>query len=182
MHVYNPLVGIANFGELLQTYAECLELLKEVLKNDPFFLLKWIMVFAVLIGSYRIVIPLFAKLEYLLSIERKRDIAIERDHIIPAYLESSRRSQDKDGNWDLHAKYKYTINGKEKIFHGYFTNQRTPYRMINLYYLNNPKRVFCFEEYHWTVPQGLLLLPVYFAPWFLAAFTMVVLNLHKYFI
>ena len=46
--------------------------------DDPINWLKWGVVFAILIGGYVIAVPLYKKVSYLISWERKREIARKR--------------------------------------------------------------------------------------------------------
>ena len=54
--------------------------------DDPVNWIKWIAVLAILVLGYVIAIPIYGKVSYRLSWERKRDIAKSRNHIIQARL------------------------------------------------------------------------------------------------
>ena len=47
-------------------------------------------------------------------------------------------------NYYWHAKYVYNINSKEYVYR-YLGKSHPPYE-LTLYYINNPKRTFCYEE------------------------------------
>ena len=57
-----------------------------VFTDDPVNWVKWAVVFAVLILGYVVAIPLYRKVSYRLSWERKRDIARSRNHVLKAKL------------------------------------------------------------------------------------------------
>ena len=78
---------------------------------------------------------------------KKVEKAKRLNHIVKA------KRVDKWCQWDesktepysfWHAKYVYTINSKEYIYK-YFRRIHPPYE-LTLYYINNPKRTFCYEE------------------------------------
>lgn len=144
--------------------------------DDPVNWMKWVVVFAVLILGYVIALPLYKKVEYRLSWDRKRDLARERDHVIEAVLEKKYPSGEP-GNYDWHAAYRYTVGGKQKKYNAFFKHPQTPPLRIFLYYLNNPGRVFSYEEYHYENHKAVLLLPVMLLPWILAILTFVVLGI-----
>ena len=144
--------------------------------DDPVNWVKWVVVFAVLILTYFISIPLSTKVGYRLGRERKRDIARERGHVIKAYIVSQHSSGDV-GEYDRHAKYEYTLDGKKKVYRAYFNYPNRPPRVLYLYYVNSPRRLFSMDEYHWDVPLALLMLPIVFLPWILAALTMLALGI-----
>lgn len=81
------------------------------------------------------------------SNSKKVEKATKLNHIVKA------KRVDKWCQWDesktepysfWHAKYVYTINSKEYIYK-YFRRSNPPYE-LTLYYINNPKRTFCYEE------------------------------------
>lgn len=144
--------------------------------DDPVNWAKWAAVFAVLIFSYCFSIPLFNKVSYRLGREYKRDLARKRGHIIKAFILDQHPSGDA-GKYDWYAKYEYSLDGNKKVYRAYFHYPNRPPRVIYLYYVNSPKRLFSMDEYHWDVPLGLIKLPVFFLPWILAVITMIVLQI-----
>lgn len=62
------------------------EALTGVFTDDPLNWVKWAAVFAVLILGYVVAVPAYKRITYLLSWERKRDIARSRNHIIEVAL------------------------------------------------------------------------------------------------
>lgn len=144
--------------------------------DDPVNWAKWAAVFAVLIFSYCFSIPLFNKVSYRLGREYKRGLARKRGHIIKAFILDQHPSGDA-GKYDWYAKYEYSLDGNKKVYRAYFHYPNRPPRVIYLYYVNSPKRLFSMDEYHWDVPLGLIKLPVFFLPWILAVITMIVLQI-----
>lgn len=144
--------------------------------DNPVNWAKWVAVFAVLVLGYRISIPLFDKVSYRLGREYKRDLARKRGHIIKAFILDQHPSGDV-GKYDWHAKYEYLLDGNKKEYRAYFNHPNCPPRVIYLYYVNSPKRLFSMDEYHWDVPLGLIKLPIIFLPWILAVLTMVALRI-----
>ena len=65
--------------------------------DDPINWIKWGLVFAILIGGYILAVPLYRKISYLLSIERKRDIAKSKNHIVKATLVKKHPSGENAG-------------------------------------------------------------------------------------
>lgn len=135
--------------------------------DDPVNWIKWGVVFAILIVGYIIAIPLYKKVSYRLSWERKRDIARTRNHIIQADIVKQRPSGHV-GGYDWHATYRYFIEGEEHKYRAFFKHPGTPPRILYLYYIDNPKRVFSYDEYHWESHKGIILLPIILLPWILA--------------
>ena len=84
------------------------EALTGVFTDDPLNWVKWSAVFAVLILGYVVAVPAYKKFAYLLSWERKRDIARSRNHIIEAALLKKHRSGEVS-HYDWHAVYRYTV-------------------------------------------------------------------------
>mgnify|MGYP005806494795 FL=1 len=144
--------------------------------DNPVNWAKWVVVFVVLVLGYRISIPLFDKVSYRLGREYKRDLARKRGHIIKAFILDQHPSGDV-GKYDWHAKYEYLLDGNKKVYRAYFNHPNCPPRVIYLYYVNSPKRLFSMDEYHWDVPLGLIKLPIIFLPWILAVLTMVALQI-----
>ena len=143
------------------------EALTGVFTSDPVNWVKWGLVFAVLIGGYVLAIPLYRKISYHLSWERKREIARSRDHVIKAAL-VKKHPRGAAGSYSWSAVYRYTLQGEERQYHAYFREPESPPLYLYLYYLHNPRRLFTAEEYHYEYHKGILLAPVLFMPWILA--------------
>ena len=145
------------------------EILTQVFTDDPINWVKWLLVFAVLVGGYWLMIPIYAKVTYALSWDRKRDMAAARGHVIPATMQSCWRDRNAERGYDYHASYTYMLEGKVKTYQALFLHGGYPPRQMDLYYLRTPRRLFTPLEYHYENHKGLLLLPIVFGPWLLAA-------------
>lgn len=159
---------------------ETIHVLKEAFygtfTDDPVNWIKWIIVFAVLIGGYFIAVPLLSKVEYRLSRERKRDIARSRNHIIEANLvDKYYTGEGVDRHW--HATYEYTWNGKTKRYRAMFVRDQRPRCRLYLYYVDNPKKLFSCEEYRWENYKGVIFFPLMFLPWMLAILAILLLKI-----
>ncbi len=135
--------------------------------DDPVNWIKWGVVLVILVVGYVIAIPLYGKVRYRIGWERKRDIARQRNHIIKAILIDNWRSGNT-GAYDCHATYQYSVNGKQKTYRALFVNRQSPPRILYLYYLNNPNKLFSYDEYHWENHKAVVLLPVMLLPWIMA--------------
>ena len=58
-----------------------------------------------------------------------------------------------------------------------FKEPTRPPVYLYLYYLDNPRKLFSVEEYHYENHKAILLLPVIFLPWILALAAMFLLNI-----
>lgn len=134
--------------------------------DDPVNWIKWGVVLVIFVLGYVIAIPIFNKVSYRLSWDRKRDIARAKNHVIQASLIDKYPSGDV-GEYDWHATYRYSLQGKERKYRAYFKHPGTPPRILYLYYINNPKRVFSYDEYHWENHKAIILLPIILLPWIL---------------
>lgn len=148
----------------------------DLFTDDPVNWLKWVIVLIVLVLGYVISIPLYKKVSYRLSWERKRDLARSRKHIIKATLVKKYPSGEA-ANYDWHATYRYSFNGEEKQYKAFFTHPSTPPIILYLYYLKNPKRLFSCEEYHYQNHKAIILLPIIVLPWVLAMLFIVILKI-----
>lgn len=152
------------------------EALYSLFTDDPINWMKWGIVFVVLVLGYVAAVPLYAKVNNCLSWERKRDIARSRNHVIKATLLKKHPTGDV-ANYNWHATYRYSLNGEQKQYTAYFHHPNIPPLTVYLYYINTPKKVFCYEEYHWENYKALLLFPLMFLPWILAIITIFVLRI-----
>lgn len=151
------------------------EALTTMFTDDPVNWLKWAVVFAILIGGYVLALPLYKKVSYGTSWEKKRDIARGRDHVIKASLVDKHPSGEVSRyNW--RAAYRYTINGEERRYTAYFKHLSTPPLYLYLYYVDDPNKLFSCEEYHYENHKAIFLFPVIFLPWILAGIALVLLG------
>ncbi len=144
--------------------------------DDPVNWIKWGIVLAVFVIGYVVAIPIYGKIRYHISWERKRDIARQRNQMIEATLIDKWRSGDA-GEYDWHATYQYSVNGKQKTYKALFVHPQSPPRILYLYYLNNPNKLFSYSEYHWENHKAVILLPVICLPWIMAIAAMFLLNI-----
>ena len=142
--------------------------LNSLFTDDPINWVKWGVAFLVLILGYAAAIPLYKKIHYRLSWERKRDIAASKNHVIKATL-LKKRPQGEVARYNWHATYQYSINGETKQYQAYFKHPATPTLRLILYYLDSPNRLFSYDEYHWESHKSLILCPIIFLPGGLAA-------------
>lgn len=143
--------------------------------DDPINWLKWGVVFAILIGGYVIAVPLYKKVSYRISLERKREIARKRGHIIEAIL-VRRHPVGEVARYNWRATYRCTVQGEERKYSAYFKHPATPPLRLYLYYIDNPKKLFSYEEYHYENHKALLLFPLIFLPWILAGIALALLG------
>ncbi len=148
--------------------------LLEMFTDDPVNWVKWAVVFTVLVVGYVLAFKIYSKIEYHLSVQKKADLARAKGHVI----ENAKRikvrkkgtyQERKEKNKTTYsATYRYTLDGKEKEYRAYFSNNYPP-ETIDLYYKNSPRKLFSVEEYYWQAPVGVLYLALFFMPFVLAA-------------
>lgn len=132
----------------------------------PEMVLKSGVVIVVLVVGYIIIFPIYCKVNYLLSWERKRDLAISRGHVIEAKRVKYAVGAGDD---DSHATYEYIIENQRKVFRALFINRYIPPETLQLYWIDNPRKVFAMEDYHYDVfSRGIPLLFLIALPWILA--------------
>ncbi len=158
------------------------EPLLEMFTDDPVNWVKWAVVFTVLIGFFILSFKIYGKIEYHLSIQKKADQARAKGHVIEnakriavrkkgTYKERKERNKTTYG-----ATYQYTLDGKEKVYRAYFSNNYPP-ESIDLYYKKSTRKLFSVEEYYWQPHIGILYLALIFMPFVLAAFTGMALDI-----
>ena len=157
----------------------------EVFTNDPINWLKWVVVFAVLVGSFIISMKIIRKMSYALQGQKKTDAAKKKGYVIPdARLVESRKKYEgmekryKAGQ-HYYGTYEYELDGKVYRYHTYFKHKIPP-KTLTLYYKNNPQKPFCMEEYTWNPSGGILYLFFILMPFLLAALTAIVLGIPLY--
>ena len=60
------------------------------------------------------------------------------------------------------------MDGRQRQYHAYFKEPATPPLKLYLYYLNNPNKLFSYEEYHYENHKGIVMLALAALPWALA--------------
>ena len=157
------------------------EALYGVFSEGPINWLKWGLVFATLIISYRIAIPIYRKIDYKWDIQRKVEKAIEKGHVFKGTLKNIHVSygseSEKHSKTDCHATYEYEINGKTKKFNALIIDRSTAPDIMNLYYIDNPRKVFSVEDYHWSPFKGLVTAAIIFSPWIAAALVGIIIRI-----
>lgn len=155
---------------------EIKEALVKLFTDDPVNWIKWVVVFFTLIGGYVVALPLYQRVSYFISWDRKRDIAKGRGHVIDAVL-VKKYPHGEVGKYNWSATYRYTFENKEKEYYAYFKEPSSPPFHLYLYYLNNPRKLFSVQEYHYENHKAILLFPIMFLPWILAVLVAFVLNI-----
>ena len=117
---------------------EIKEAFYDLFTDNPVNWVKWGVVFLILILGYVVAIPLYKKIQYRMSWERKRDIARSRNHVIEATL-LKKHPTGEVARYNWYATYQYSINGEEKQYKAYFKHPMTPPLKLSLYYLNSKK-------------------------------------------
>lgn len=153
---------------------EIKEVLLEVFTDDPVNWIKWILVYMVLIFGYIAILPLYRKIGYWLSYHRKRELAESKGHVFDAKM-IEHYSVDNLKKRTRQATYGYMIQGQELRYRAKFKRPNKPPNALKLYYIDDPKKMFCCEEYHWQESKALSLLLVIFIPWILATLAMTLL-------
>lgn len=155
------------FSEMFSIINESLELrFGQSSTSGPEMGLKSGIVIAVLVIGYIIIFPIYCKVDYLLSWERKRDLAISRGHVIEA---KRVKYAVGAGDNDSHATYEYIMKNQKKVFRALFINRFIPPETLQLYWIDNPRKVFAMEDYHYGVfSRGIPLLILIAMPWLLA--------------
>ncbi|MDI9518037.1 MAG: hypothetical protein QM266_01780 [Bacillota bacterium] len=149
----------------------------ELFTDDPINWVKWIAVFTVLIATHFISVPLFNKVNYLLSWDRKGEKAKEKGNVIEATLIDVWK-EVTESSWYYHATYEYIdLKGKKKKYYCFFIDPNYPSKKMELYYLDNPKKLFSVDEYHYENHKGIILIPIWVLPWVLAVITMMFLQI-----
>ena len=64
-------------------------------------------------------------------------------------------------------------------FSGLSPNSATPPLKLYLYYLNNPNKLFSYEEYHYENHKGIVMLALAALPWALAVAAMFLLKIER---
>ncbi len=138
------------------TLDEIIQGVKNFLSDSPINQVKWGIVFAVIIIGYVVLIKSKIISKIANKWEYRRDIAISRNHVVEATL-ISEYPYGEAPDYEWHAKYSYTIDGKEWKHNAVFREPARPPKTIELYYVDNPKRTFSTEE---NMPRSLEAVPV----------------------
>ena len=100
----------------------------EMFTDDPVNWAKWAVVFTVLVGFFILSFKIYSKIEYHLSIQKKADQARAKGHVIKnakriaIRKKGTYQERKKDNKRTYGATYKYTLDGKEKTYRAYFSN------------------------------------------------------------
>ena len=163
-------------------YATLTDALRHMFTDDPVNWLKFALVFATLIAGYIIIFPIYKKVDYYISRERKRDIALGRGHVIDARLVKYYQDYDESGtgwrDWYTHATYEYVMEGQTKKYRAIFHHGGDPDPILHLYWINDPRRVFAVDDWHYENHKAIFLIPLVLFPWLAAALVMYALQLH----
>ena len=160
-------MDIADITRLKDAFLRCFT-------DNPVNWLKWIIILAVFIACYVAIIKFKIGDNILNRWERKRDKAKAMGHVIKAKLISSSISGDAP-NYTSYGKYEYSLNEKTKRYTAYF-NYKNPPRIVYLYYLKNPNRVFCCDEYHVRPISGFIMALIIFSPFIICALLILLLR------
>lgn len=149
--------------------------------DNPVSWLKWLVVFATLVLSFYIIVyKIFGKIEYKTNIKRKVEIAQAKGNVLKGTLIKTRISHQKDSSkrtfWGV---YEYEVNGIKYKYSTFFPDDIQPPRIINLYYIKSPKKVFCYEEYEYKPYLGILYLISIFSSFLIAGFLAKLMGLIK---
>ena len=121
---------------------------------DPVNWIKWGAVFVILNSwDMWLAVPLYKKIYYRLSWERKRDIARNQGHVIQATL-VKKHPTGEVSNYNWRATYQYTLDGQKRQYKAYFKQPSSPPLRLELYYLKSPDSLFSYDEYHWKIIKG----------------------------
>lgn len=104
--------------------------------------------------------------------EKRMQKAIKLNHIVKAkrisYYDDATSGTEVD-SW-YHAKYEYQIDGKKGIYK--YLSRKHPSSEITLYYINNSKKLFHYEE-----KTSILFLLIYIIPFIIAIIIMNLLGI-----
>lgn len=150
--------------------------LEKLFTNNPINWLKWGIVFAVLVGGYVLIFKCKWFDRILYKWEHRKKAALSKNHVIQAKL-VSKYPYGEAPQYDWHATYSYTLDGKEKTYRAIFNYPSDAPDTLELYYTNNPKRLFSVEEYHWSGISGIFVGLILFLPFVLAGFTAILLRI-----
>jgi hypothetical protein len=147
----------------------------EVFTNDPINWIKWGVVFAVLIVSFIISGKIIKKIGYVLQGQKKVDEAKKKGNVIKADRVSSRKEYESlekrhSGKTKHFATYEYEVDGETCVYNGYFRHKLPP-KTITLFYIDNPQKVFCMDDYQWNPFGGMVYMFFILIPFALAALT-----------
>lgn len=127
----------------MDSFKQFEELIKSI-NIDPIIMIGVI----IIIVTFVIECILLSKGYLNLSSNKKRmEKAVKLNHQIKAqrisYYDDYKDVSEMNNSW-YHAKYEYTINNKKRKYR--YLSKKHPPLILTLYYINNPKRVFHYEE------------------------------------
>ena len=172
----------ALIAETAGEFTELGDALRHMFTDDPINWLKFALVFATLIVGFIIVLPIYKKVDYYISRERKRDIALSRGHVLDAKLVKYRQDFDESDtgwrDWYTHATYEYVVDGQTKKYRAIFKHGGSPDPILHLYWIDNPRKVFAVDDWHYENHKAIILIPIMLFPWVMAGLVMYLLKLH----
>lgn len=179
----NNMIIHALIAETAGEFTELGDTLRHMYTDDPTNWLKFALVFAILVVGYIIILPVYRKVSYYLSYERKKDIALSRGHVTEAKLVKYRKSWDDSDTgartwYIINATYEYVMGGQTKKFRAQFKGAGQPPQNLSLYWINNPRKVFAVDEYHYENHKAFILMPIMLFPWVMAGLAFYLLKLH----
>lgn len=138
--------------------------------NNPISWLKWLLVFIVLgLSFYIIVYKIFGKIEYKTDKYRKIEKARAKGNVLKGTLIKTRYSRHNNSiNRSFRGTYEYEINGQKYKYSTTFPDEIQPPKIINLYYINSHRKLFCLEEYEWKSILGILYIVAIFGSFLIA--------------
>lgn len=155
------------------------ELLMEAFGDNPISWMKWIVVLVVFILSfYILVFKIFGKIWYKADVERKIEKAQAKGNVLRGTLVDSYVKYHEDSlQRTFVGRYQYELKGVKHKYSTSFPLEMRPPKVINLYYINSPKRLFCKESYRHNPFLGILYLIGVIFPFAIAGFVAKLLGL-----
>lgn len=140
--------------------------------DNPISWFKWFIVFIVLgLSFYILVYKIFGKIEHKTDIKRKIEKAQAKGNMLKGILIKTKIRHHKDSTKrTFRGVYEYKVNGIKYKYSTFFPDDIQPPRIINLYYINSPKKIFCEEEYEWKPYIGILYLIAIFSSFLITGF------------
>lgn len=163
---------------------ESKELLIKLITDDPINCIKIVIVLGVFVVSWKLIDPIYDKVDYFLSRKRKRDIALSRgrEHVIDAKLvkySHHYRPNGNHGGYATHVTYEYVIDGQTKVHKALFLRCGIPPEILKLYWIDNPNKVFAVDDYHYeTIHRGIPKFFFTFLPMIIAGAVALILKVH----
>ena len=178
----NNMTIYALTAETAGEFTELGDALRHMFTDNPVNWFKFALVFAILVVGYIIALPVYKKVEYYISRERKRDIALSRGHVIDAKLVKYWQDYDESDtgwrDWYTHATYEYVMGDQTKKYRAIFRNGGSPDPILHLYWIDNSRKVFAVDDWHYENHKVIILIPIMLFPWVMAGLVLYLLKLH----